>query len=130
MCYFTAVQFPETTGYVDLRPWMDSTPITLSHSSSMQIAVQLFEKLVRPILSATLRYCLLQGLRYVLLTSRGYLMGLITKKDVIRNMAALEEEDEEAAGDAEGREFAGGYQAQESGLLNDDEDERRRSRDS
>ena len=46
MCYFTAVQFPEATGYVDLRPWMDSTPITLSHSSSMQIAVQLFEKLV------------------------------------------------------------------------------------
>jgi hypothetical protein len=57
-------------------------------------------------------------------------MGLITKKDVIRNMAALEEEDEEAEGDAEGREFAGGYQAQESGLLHDDEDERRRSRDS
>jgi hypothetical protein len=46
MCYFTQVQFPETTGYVDLRPWMDSTPITLSHSSSMQLAVQLFEKLV------------------------------------------------------------------------------------
>jgi len=46
MCYFTQVQFPETTGYVDLRPWMDSTPITLNHNSSMQVAVQLFEKLV------------------------------------------------------------------------------------
>jgi hypothetical protein len=46
MCYFTQVQFPETTGYVDLRPWMDSTPITLSHGSSMQVAFQLFEKLV------------------------------------------------------------------------------------
>lgn len=46
MCYFTQVQFPETTGYVDLRPWMDSTPITLSHGASMQIAVQLFENLV------------------------------------------------------------------------------------
>ena len=46
MCYFSQVQFPETTGYVDLRPWMDSTPITLSHGSSMQVAVQLFEKLV------------------------------------------------------------------------------------
>ena len=46
MCYFTQVQFPETTGYVDLRSWMDSTPITLSHGSSMQVAVQLFEKLV------------------------------------------------------------------------------------
>lgn len=51
MCYFTQVQFPETTGYVDLRPWMDSTPITLSHGSSMQLAVQLFEKLV--LLSST-----------------------------------------------------------------------------
>jgi len=48
MCYFTQVQFPESTGYVDLRPWMDSTPITLSHGSSMQVAVQLFEKLVPP----------------------------------------------------------------------------------
>jgi chloride channel 3/4/5 len=47
MCYFTPVQFPDDTGYVDLRPWMDSTPITLSHGSSMQVAVQLFEKLVR-----------------------------------------------------------------------------------
>jgi chloride channel 3/4/5 len=46
MCYFTQVQFPETAGYVDLRPWMDSTPITLNHESSMQVAVQLFEKLV------------------------------------------------------------------------------------
>ena len=46
MCYFTQVQFPETTRYVDLRPWMDSTPITLSRGSSMQVAVQLFEKLV------------------------------------------------------------------------------------
>ena len=60
-------------------------------------------------------------------------MGLITKKDVIRNMAALEEQDEDGDGhdgDNEGREFAGGFQAQESGLLDDDEDNRRRSRDS
>jgi hypothetical protein len=46
LCYFTQVQFPESTGYVDLRPWMDSTPITLGYTSSMQVAVQLFEKLV------------------------------------------------------------------------------------
>lgn len=68
----------------------------------------------------------------MLLTSRGYLMGLITKKDVIRNMAALEDEDEDEDADAdnEGREFAGDFQAQESGLLDDDEDNRRRSGDS
>ena len=57
-------------------------------------------------------------------------MGLITKKDVIRNMAALEEEDEEGDGDNEGREFAEGFPAQEGGLLDDDEDNRRRSGDS
>ena len=49
-------------------------------------------------------------------------MGLITKKDVIRNMASLEDEPEM---DEEG-EFA--YQSQEGGLL--DEEELRRSDDS
>ena len=56
-------------------------------------------------------------------------MGLITKKDVIRNMAALEE-DEDGDGDNEEREFAGEFQTQEGGLLDDDEDNRRRSGDS
>ena len=50
-------------------------------------------------------------------------MGLITKKDVIRNMASLEDEDPETDGQGE---FA--YQAQEGGLL--DEEELRRSEDS
>jgi len=50
-------------------------------------------------------------------------MGLITKKDVIRNVAVLEEDEPET--DEQG-EFA--YQAQESGLL--DEEELRRSDDS
>ena len=87
---------------------MDSTPITLSHMSSMQVAVQMFEKL---------------GLRYLLLTSKGYLMGLITKKDVIRNMASLDEVDEVE----EEREYSA-YGAHEGGLL--DEDEHRRSGES
>ena len=51
-------------------------------------------------------------------------MGLITKKDVIRNMASLEEDEPET--DEQG-EFA--YQAQEGGLL-DEEELRRRSDDS
>jgi hypothetical protein len=53
-------------------------------------------------------------------------MGLITKKDVIRNMAELEGNDEEEAPDEP--EFRGGFDAQESGLLDDDVD--RRSGDS
>ena len=43
-------------------------------------------------------------------------MGLITKKDVIRNMASLEEND-----DADLQEGFEGFEAQEGGLL-DDED--------
>ncbi|KAK9361507.1 chloride channel [Lipomyces starkeyi] len=52
---------------VDLRQWVDQTPITLSHRSSLQLAVSMFQKL---------------GLRYMLLTMRGRLQGLITKKDI------------------------------------------------
>lgn len=56
---------PRTT--LDLRPWMDQTPITLSSKSSLQLTVNMFQKL---------------GLRYVLFCDRGVLQGLLTKKDV------------------------------------------------
>lgn len=52
-------------------------------------------------------------------------MGLITKKDVIRNMAALEGTEEN---DVDEQEYRGGFVAQESGLLDDDDN--RRSDDS
>ncbi|CAF9913535.1 MAG: hypothetical protein HETSPECPRED_001588 [Heterodermia speciosa] len=52
---------------VDLRPWMDQTPITLNGKSSLQLTVSMFQKL---------------GLRYVLFCDRGSLQGLLTKKDV------------------------------------------------
>lgn len=52
---------------VDLRPWMDQTPITLNGKSSLQMTVSMFQKL---------------GLRYVLFCDRGSLQGLLTKKDV------------------------------------------------
>lgn len=57
---------PTTT--LDLRPWMDQTPMTLSVQSSLQMAANYFLKL---------------GLRYVLFCERGVLMGLVTKKDII-----------------------------------------------
>ena len=53
-------------------------------------------------------------------------MGLITKKDVIRNMASLEEDEEEE--DVENEEGYG-FEAREGGLL-DDEEGVRRSEDS
>ncbi len=56
---------PHTT--LDLRPWMDQTPITLNAKSSLQLALSMFSKL---------------GLRYVLFCDRGALQGLLTKKDI------------------------------------------------
>ncbi|KAK4123619.1 hypothetical protein N657DRAFT_596230 [Parathielavia appendiculata] len=56
---------PRTT--LDLRPWMDQTPLTLPSRCRMHLAVTYFQKL---------------GLRYVLFVDRGVLQGLLTKKDV------------------------------------------------
>ena len=56
---------PQNT--LDLRPWMDQTPITLSSKSSLQLAVNMFLKL---------------GLRYLLFCDKGTLMGFLTKKDL------------------------------------------------
>jgi chloride channel 3/4/5 len=55
---------PRTT--LDLRPWMDQTPLTLPSRSSLHLAVAYFQKL---------------GVRYVLFCDRGVLQGLLTKKD-------------------------------------------------
>ena len=52
---------------LDMRPWMDQTPITLNSKSSLQLTVSMFQKL---------------GLRYVLFCDKGSLRGLLTKKDV------------------------------------------------
>ncbi|KAL8778195.1 MAG: hypothetical protein Q9203_004221 [Teloschistes exilis] len=56
---------PHTT--LDLRPWMDQTPITLNAKASLELTVNMFQKL---------------GLRYVLFCDKGALQGLLTKKDV------------------------------------------------
>jgi hypothetical protein len=56
----------------------------------------------------------------VLFTSKGYLMGLITKKDVIRNMAALEEAPDDEDEQGEGNEV---LEAQEGELLVDEDDD-------
>ncbi|KAL2124070.1 hypothetical protein VTJ04DRAFT_435 [Mycothermus thermophilus] len=56
---------PRTT--LDLRPWMDQTPLTLPSRCRLHLAVSYFQKL---------------GLRYVLFVDRGVLQGLLTRKDV------------------------------------------------
>ena len=66
-CYFAHQPLADPTITLDLRPWMDQTPITLNSRSSFQLTKDMFEKL---------------GLRYVVFTDRGELMGLLTKKDL------------------------------------------------
>ncbi|KFA46557.1 hypothetical protein S40293_08415 [Stachybotrys chartarum IBT 40293] len=55
---------PRTT--LDLRPWMDQTPLTLPTRASLHLAVSYFQKI---------------GLRYLLFSDRGVLQGLLTRKD-------------------------------------------------
>ena len=65
--YFSHQAAADPQKTLDLRPWMDQTPITLNGKSSLQLTVNMFQKL---------------GLRYVLFCDRGALQGLLTKKDV------------------------------------------------
>lgn len=65
--YFSHQPMADPHMTLDLRPWMDQTPITLNAKSSLQLTVAMFQKL---------------GLRYVLFGDRGALKGLLTKKDV------------------------------------------------
>lgn len=66
-CYFQHQPLADPSVTLDLRPWMDQTPITLSARSSFQITNDMFQKL---------------GLRYILFVDRGVLAGLMTKKDL------------------------------------------------
>ena len=65
--YFTHQPLAHPQSTLDLRPWMDQTPITLNGKASLQLTVDMFQKL---------------GLRYVLFCDRGALQGFLTKKDV------------------------------------------------
>ncbi|KAK4241686.1 chloride channel [Achaetomium macrosporum] len=86
---------PRTT--LDLRPWMDQTPLTLPSRSRLHLAVSYFQKL---------------GLRYVLFVDRGVLQGLLTKKDVWYVLNGAEETRRTsgmaAGGDDEGARGGGG----------------------
>lgn len=64
---FSHPPVPDAGPILNLRPWMDQTPITLSSKSSFRLTRDMFEKL---------------GLRYVLLCNKGVLQGLLTKKDL------------------------------------------------
>lgn len=65
--FFSHQAMADPASSLDLRPWMDQTPITLNGNCNFGLAVSMFRKL---------------GLRYVLFTEKGSLKGLLTKKDI------------------------------------------------
>jgi chloride channel 3/4/5 len=112
--HFSHQPLSDPTTSLDLRPWMDQTPITLNAKASFQLTVSMFQKL---------------GLRYVLFTDRGMLKGLLTKKDVWYVMNGMEEDgDEGGTGQGGMREERDGEEEEEEedGLLGTPEDERER----
>ncbi len=74
--FFQHQPLADPTTTLDLRPWMDQMPITLPANATMQLCATYFQKL---------------GLRYVLLSSKGVLQGLMTKKDVSYVLNGAEE---------------------------------------
>lgn len=89
-CHFLHQPLSDPSSTLDLRPWMDQTPITLNAKASFHLTVSMFQKL---------------GLRYVIFTEKGLLRGLLTKKDVWYVLNGME--DGVWDGDADG-EFAEG----------------------
>ena len=65
--FFSHQPMADPRSTLDLRPWMDQTPLTLPSHTNLHLVVSYFQKL---------------GLRYVLFSDRGVLQGLLTKKDV------------------------------------------------
>ncbi|TQW00355.1 chloride channel protein 3, 4 [Cordyceps javanica] len=96
---------PRTT--LDLRPWMDQTPLTLPSRTNLQLVVSYFQKL---------------GLRYVLFSDRGVLQGLLTKKDVWYVLNGADETRRTTAGGGlAGRSLAARSGPDETLLVSDEE---------
>ncbi|KAF1357752.1 hypothetical protein EJ07DRAFT_167397 [Lizonia empirigonia] len=102
-CHFAHQPLSDPNSTLDLRPWMDQTPITLNARASFHLTVSMFQKL---------------GLRYVLFTEKGLLRGLLTKKDVWYVLDGMEDEawdESEARGGL--REQRDGEEGEGRGLL-------------
>ncbi|EAA28099.2 chloride channel protein 3 [Neurospora crassa OR74A] len=82
-CFFSHQPLADPLTTLDLRPWMDQTPLTLPGRSPLHLAVSYFQKL---------------GVRYVLFAERGVLQGLLTRKDVWHVMNGAEERVRDAVG--------------------------------
>ncbi|XP_061164575.1 H(+)/Cl(-) exchange transporter 3-like isoform X1 [Saccostrea echinata] len=77
--YFTTRVPDNPTGPtpLKLRKIIDLAPVTITDQTPMEIVVEMFRKL---------------GLRQTLVTHKGSLLGIITKKDVLRHVAPSENE--------------------------------------
>ncbi|GAA5956912.1 hypothetical protein JCM3765_006638 [Sporobolomyces pararoseus] len=60
-------ELTEESSWISLKPWIDEIPVTLSQDTPMEVVVQMFQRI---------------GLRFVLLTKQGALMGMLTKIDL------------------------------------------------
>ncbi|KAJ1869782.1 Structural maintenance of chromosomes protein 3 [Coemansia sp. RSA 990] len=68
-CCFARESFDSSINMVDFRPWVDPTPITISHGTDINQVAETFREL---------------GVRYLLVVHHGALLGIITKKDIVR----------------------------------------------
>ena len=111
--FFSHQPYADPSSTLDLRPWMDQTPITLSSKTSLQLTYSLFLKL---------------GLRYVIFVDNGKLKGVLTKKDAWHILdGGLDDElgYEEERRHADTAQVVGQGDAESSGLLaSDARDER------
>lgn len=100
--YFVHQPFADPIETLDLRPWMDQTPITLDSNTTFSIVLGMFQRL---------------GLRYVMFVHKGVLKGLLTKKDVWFILNGLESRREKDLGGDPLREA---HTSEEEGLLGGD----------
>ncbi|KAG7484965.1 hypothetical protein MATL_G00055770 [Megalops atlanticus] len=75
---YTPPQPPSSPAPLKLRGIMDLSPLTLSDHTPTDIVVDVFRKL---------------GLRQCLVTHNGRLLGIITKKDILKHMAEMANRD-------------------------------------
>ncbi|BFZ15227.1 hypothetical protein BsWGS_18266 [Bradybaena similaris] len=78
--YFTSSIPINHSGPAPLKLWkiLDMAPVTITDQTPMEIVVEMFRKL---------------GIRQTLVTHKGRLLGIITKKDVLRHIAQLRNQD-------------------------------------
>ncbi|KAJ5463951.1 CTD kinase subunit gamma Ctk3C-terminal [Penicillium sp. IBT 31633x] len=96
--FFSHQPFADPIDTLDLRPWMDQTPITLNSNITFLVVLRMFQRL---------------GLRYVLFANKGILQGLLTKKDVWSVLNGVEFRRDEALRDEEFRDFQNSHESEE-----------------